>query len=475
MRRGGRLYGRPPFLPIVNEKIDSRLHSSFSSLILSAIASPDKLSSFPRPPESTAPGPLVNKGRYTEALDILRPLAKAHPDNTDVLFLTGLAAIEAARRLPAEKEKEKIALLDEAIAALRAILVDKPGLVRVRLELARAFFFKSEDRLARRHFEQVLAGKPPKLVAANINRFLRTMRARTALVGVRRRRRGSEHQHRRGLGRGDYLHTRAAVPPRRGRPGDFGRGPLRVGGRRIPAPPGKTVPAPPGRQRGAPWSTRGDSSIRPFCRDISARRWLVGRDTEVSLLGNARQRWTRRNAPYYLDLGARLEARRRLTRRITLTGRASWHRRDYRIQDSPRRVPVLRPLAGRLLAGNAHHQGRGGGPDTQRNARRGTRLAARHRLGAAGRLRWPCRSVSPWAAAASSAGRSTKAAGPPSRRTASRAMDMTRILRASVYNRAFTLYGFSPQLVVTNAVRDTNAQLHDYKRTNVELRFVRQF
>ena len=69
--------------------------------------------------------------------------------------------------------------LDEAIAAFRSILVDRPELVRVRLELARAFFLKQEDTLARRHFEQVLAGEvPPEPVVVNITRFLRVMRAR---------------------------------------------------------------------------------------------------------------------------------------------------------------------------------------------------------------------------------------------------------------------------------------------------------
>ena len=53
--------------------------------------------------------------------------------------------------------------------------------------------------------------------------------------------------------------------------------------------------------------------------------------------------------------------------------------------------------------------------------------------------------------------------------------DRTRSLRASVYNRAFTIRGFSPQLVLVNEVRTTNAQLYDYKRTGAELRFVRQF
>jgi len=53
--------------------------------------------------------------------------------------------------------------------------------------------------------------------------------------------------------------------------------------------------------------------------------------------------------------------------------------------------------------------------------------------------------------------------------------DRTRSLRLSVHNRAFTLYGFSPELVVVNEERETNAQLYDYQRTRGELRFVRQF
>ncbi len=46
----------------------------------------------------------------------------------------------------------------------------------MRLELARAFFLKHEDTLARLHFEQVLAGDVPPAVAANIQRFLRARR-----------------------------------------------------------------------------------------------------------------------------------------------------------------------------------------------------------------------------------------------------------------------------------------------------------
>ena len=53
--------------------------------------------------------------------------------------------------------------------------------------------------------------------------------------------------------------------------------------------------------------------------------------------------------------------------------------------------------------------------------------------------------------------------------------DRTRTVSASVFNRGVTLLGFSPQLILTNEVRETNAQLHDYRRNRGELQFVRQF
>ena len=97
-------------------------------------------------------------------------------DATGTRFQAGMEALTAAHAIrDPEARDEK---LDEAIAAFRAILVDRPELVRVRLELARAFFLKQEDTLARRHFEQVLAGRPPEAVAVNIQRFLNIMRAR---------------------------------------------------------------------------------------------------------------------------------------------------------------------------------------------------------------------------------------------------------------------------------------------------------
>ena len=53
--------------------------------------------------------------------------------------------------------------------------------------------------------------------------------------------------------------------------------------------------------------------------------------------------------------------------------------------------------------------------------------------------------------------------------------DSTRSLRASAHNRAVTLMGFTPELVVAREERKSTAQLHGYGRTRGELRFVQQF
>ena len=135
------------------------------------------------PPASSKPAvvkdvqALVNSGRFDEALALLRPVVNARAAEANTIFLYGLAAVGASQKRGIAEDRRD-ALLDEAIAAFRAMLVRRPELVRVRLELAGAFFLKGEDKLARRHFEHVLAGKPPAAVALNVSRFLRIMRAR---------------------------------------------------------------------------------------------------------------------------------------------------------------------------------------------------------------------------------------------------------------------------------------------------------
>ena len=359
---------------------------------------------------------------------------------------------------------------DEAIASLRAVLINRPDLVRVRLELARAFFLKGEDSLARGHFERVLAGKPPAPVVANVQRFLAEIRARrrwTMYLGAAMSpdsniggasdeqiiyindlpfRRDAEELTTSGIGvsvwtGGEYQHPL----------GDRLR--LRLGGD----------------------LSRQDYGGRKFDQTFvsvhAGPRWLVDKDTDVSLVASARRRWTG-TAPSYDDLGVRVEAGRRLTPRIRVSGRASWYRRDYRTRDfldgpvldfslsgSWVILPILRADG---AAGYAHERPRS---ETWRNASRWLRLGASVALplgftvGGSGELRWTDYEGN-WF---------------PFTRDGVPREDRTRILRATVHNRAFTLFGFSPQLVVTNEARDTNAQLYDYKRTRAELRAVRQF
>ena len=78
-------------------------------------------------------------------------------ERTELLFRVGLTALAVAERTGDEAERSQ--MYDEAIEAFRTILVNRPDLVRVRLELARTFFLKEQDGLARRHFEAVLAGR----------------------------------------------------------------------------------------------------------------------------------------------------------------------------------------------------------------------------------------------------------------------------------------------------------------------------
>ena len=78
-------------------------------------------------------------------------------------------------------------------------------------------------------------------------------------------------------------------------------------------------------------------------------RWLADARTDLSLLGSARRSLVAGTGDYDA-LGGRFEARRRLTPRVSVTGRASWHDRRYR-EDSHLDGPALDlSLAGNWVA-----------------------------------------------------------------------------------------------------------------------------
>ena len=60
-------------------------------------------------------------------------------------------------------------------------------------------------------------------------------------------------------------------------------------------------------------------------------RWLIDRNTEMSLLASASQRWFGGSSFNY-DYGARLEVEHRVFAGLRLSGRALWSDRKYQQQ-----------------------------------------------------------------------------------------------------------------------------------------------
>ena len=425
-------------------------------------------------------GTLLRGGNFGEALAILRPLTREGTVEAKVLFLYGIAAIGASRQTGVSETKRN-ALLDEAIAALHTMLVGRPGLIRVRLELARAFFLKGEDRLARRHFEQVLAGKPPAGVALNVNRFLAEMRARkrwSLRVGA-----ALLPDSNLGSGSDERIIYIDGLPFRRDQEE------LTTSGIGISAWAGGEYQYPlddPGTGSGASrWRLRagGDISRKEYRESrfdqmtVSGHigpRWLIGRASEASLLLSGRHHWTGSGIeePSHHDIGVRIEARHRLNRRTTVDARASRHERRYDERthlDGPNTdvsfgvswvaSPTVRTDAslgwGRLRTELKRER------NTSRRVQVGATAALPwgFTVGGSGTLRW------------------VDYEGNWSFYTQSRQPrnDLIRSLRVFAHNRALTLEGFSPQVSLVQEQRTSNAQLHDYERLFGELRFVRLF
>ncbi len=410
------------------------------------------------------------RGRqFGEALPIFRDLVRLRPDRRDLQFLRGMAALQHS--LQGEMGlADREALVDEAIATFRAMLIEQPGLVRVRLELARAFFYKGEDGLSQDHFERVLAGNPPAPVVANVRRFLALIRARRRwnmhlgfalapdtnigggsdkryiYIGGLRFRRNEESLTKSGIGLSVW------------------------GGGEYQHPLGERV-----RLRLGMDASRREYSGSKFDSMLVSLylgpRTLMSPNTEFSVLGNWRHRWSAKDSEYF-DLGGQLAVAHRLTRRVVVSGRASRHERRYHtdkaldgpVQDFSLSASwVLTPTM-RLDATTGYGYNR---PDTRRHRNRSILLQTRlsvalpkgFTVGGGGGVRWTAYQGDWFPHTPSGISRD----------------DRTYNLRASVHNRALTFFGFSPEVSLIHEVRKTNAQLYDYKRTGGELRVVRQF
>ena len=415
---------------------------------------------------------LFDAGRFGEALAVLRPLASGREISADVGFLLGLAAIETSRHLRDATEAERKALLDEAVALLHAMLVQRPELVRVRLELARAFFYKGEDSLARDHFERVLAGELPASVKGNVRRFLSQIRARrrwTAYLGVSI----APDTNIGGASDEEFIYL-LDVPFLRDNADD-----LITSGVGVSVWTGGEYQHPVGNRlrlrAGADLARReyaGGEFDETNVAVHAGPRWLIDRRTEASLLANVRRRWAAGEIDFDAP-GARLQARRRLTARVSGNVRASWERRLYRERDHLD-GPVFDVLLGGtwtiapILRANASFGYSRERPETLRHRNDSRRVRAGlsailprgFNMRASAQIRWTDYDGN-W-------GFFTGSSSTPRE-------DRTDTLSLSLHKRDFTLFGFAPQLVVTHEERDSTAQLHDYNRTRAEIRFVHQF
>ena len=398
----------------------------------------------------------------------------AQPDRIDLLFEIGMTALTAAELTDSDVERR--AFYDQAIAAFRRILVDRPELVRVRLELARAFFLNGQDGLARRHFEAVLAGGVPPPVAANIVAFLNAMQTRKHWTGYF----GAAVAPDSNLNAASeseiiYIDTVFGRLPFQ-REGDFGA----ESGLGISVWGGGEV------QYRDPFNERlwlrvgADVAVREYPgRDFDQTflaahvgpRWLASPITELSLLGTAQRQWLG-NQPYADEFGVRLELDRRLTSRLWARGTASVRKRDHQhdFLDGPLTDFTLTlawtPAPVLQVHGTVGYEHNHAASEHWRNLSRwmrvGTSLALPFgfTLGASAQVRRTHYDGS-GQAHLTLHGRQR--------------FDRIRTFTVSVLNRALTVFRFSPQLALIHDARLTNAQAQDYDRNRAELRFVRQF
>ena len=401
-------------------------------------------------------------------------IAYGQTQDIDTRFRTGMTAVGQAMALP--EGEARTARLGMAVAAFHGILVERPDLVRVRLELARTFFLMGEDSLARRHFETVLASDIPEPVAANVRRFLNALRAR------------KRWHVRFGMGVAPDSNIGASSGGRtimvyvpafdQHLPFELNDPAVKESGVGLSVWTGGEYQHPLGPQ----WRLRagGDLSRREYKGGAFDRmtlsghvgpRWLIDARTEASLLLSTRRHWSGGKGEYR-EIGPRLEAQRRLTRRVTAHAGLSRHERRHdrsKTQDGP--VTGLHGGLSWIVAPTVRldlSAGMGKERPKDRRDRNENRWAS---AGASWALGWG------FTVSGAATLRRTDYEGGrwPFLPAGVPREDETLTYRVSAHNRGLTLWGFSPRVSLVRESRESNAQLHDYERTSGELQFVRLF
>lgn len=121
--------------------------------------------------EVAAATTLLSQKRLDEAQALIERL-RAQPDPPlQVLFLSGMLRIERG---------DYVAAADE----FRRMLQQDPGLLRPRLELARALFLAGDYQASLYHFEQVLSAPLPETVRANVLTYVAAIRERSPTLVI---------------------------------------------------------------------------------------------------------------------------------------------------------------------------------------------------------------------------------------------------------------------------------------------------
>ena len=415
----------------------------------------------------------IRQGDWEKALALLKPHAN-NPDAVALLFEVSLALITTSQNPQLTKE-EQHTLLDHAITSFHSILVADPDLVRVRLELARALFFKEQDALAQREFKRVLAGDIPPQVETNIQRFLKEIRAR---------RRWSAY--------GGFA---LAPDTNIGQASEQRVIDIDIGGIKLPfirdnPPPtsGVGIRIYGGGEYQHPLNDktrlrlgagfthrdyRGQLYDSTTFRIHAGPRFQVSERTQISLLTTAARRWNATEHAYD-DLGFRIEGRYWPGRRSLITmdlARRSRHWTGDQGADSDGPLTDL-SLGGQYQA-------------TPTIIVNGSLSWGRNWPAHPG-LRTRSRTVSFGASRDFSQGITIGVNGSlnkveyDTRRTTadgSRRLDRTTDFSISATKRDLVIGGFSPRLSIGNAQRDSNNVPDDqnYERTYSDLSFVRQF
>lgn len=403
------------------------------------------------------------------ALVLLFALPAGAQDSNEELFLKGSRAIRAA--LTTEDPGRRAELIDEAIAAFRPLLIERPDLIRVRLEFARALFLKGEDEIARDHFEYALAGNPPEAVKANIRRFLRAIRARR---------------------RWDASLGFALLPDSNVASGTGKRIihlyglPFRLDDKQDKSGVGAHLWG--SFEYQWPWTnqvrliTGSSFSVKDYSAskhdDVTAGvqlgpRVLLTPKWEASVLSNLRVNW-RGGARYSHDVGATWRTEYSFTPRLRGFGSLSTDKRFYRgSRNNPLNGALLGATIGasyvatstvRVRGSYSHGRERPGAErwrnESHRVAAGATVLLPRgFTLGGGLEYRW----------------KSYRTHWRPLVIDGSGRRDRTRMVTASVLNRKIEVLGFSPKLVLIHERQGSNAQIYGYDRVRMELQVTRLF